>query len=177
MKETSNEREHKTIERGPIWTPLHLRKSRFGGGPVPPRRPDLRMPLLWLSPYPGDKWHEDLYLVNASGEMLDEVRASTGGWETCGDDVVTISGLDRYVYRDIPAGAAVKIDEYHVVYDSDYVLAVGFTLRSKTLGHLNISAQPMKGGFEEVVLLWDSGETGKDANIKELGQPDEVTPS
>jgi hypothetical protein len=150
---------HKTHDGGFTWVPPEQR-----GGP--PRKVESRRPLLWLARNGGQ-----LYLVNDSGETLDVVIATSGGFFTADELVGTVASESAYRYEHVQPGTAVKVDEYDGFYDLDYVLQVCLTVQSPRLGQLDITSPAEKGGVGETVLLWDSGEAGKHAGIKrgELG--------
>lgn len=157
-------REHKTIENGFTWIPPDERVSRFGG-PLPPRKPETRRPILWLA-----RDGQELYFVNASQETLDTVIAETGGCMTADDDVLTVSSESNYQYKNVPPDTAVKIEEYDLIFDSDFLLQVSIIVKSATLGCIEILSPPKKGGVEEMVLLWNTGEKGKYVSIKNYQQ-------
>ncbi|QXL85242.1 hypothetical protein [Comamonas sp. NLF-1-9] len=138
------------------WIPVHQRRSHFGG-PMPPRKPDVRLPALWLR-----RSGSELYLVNHSAETLHEVYASSTGFVTL-DDTTSSWASQGVCYRDVPHNAAVKVDEYDDFYDLDYVLGMHIRLRSPSHPGLQLECIGDKGGIEEAVLLWCNGEVGKDA--------------
>lgn len=152
-------KEPKAIKNGFKWVPLDKRKSRFGGK-VSPRKPEKRVPILWLARNGGE-----LYLVNASKEILKSLTAESGGFQTIDDDAITVSSEKKYEYRDIVPNDAVKVEEYDGYYDLDYILQVHIRIQSQSLGCIDITSPSKKGGVGEVVLLWDSGEPGKDVSI------------
>ena len=140
------------------WVPPERRLGRFG--PMPPRKPELRTPALWLTRSQGG----ELFLVNTSGERLEEVHASPVGFITCDEEVSTVQG-GEITYRDVPDGAAVKVDEYDDYLDLDYVLGMQVRIRSPQHTHLQLQHLGGKGGIKEVVLLWANGDLGKDVQI------------
>lgn len=154
-------KEHKILKYEFSWVSMDQRIGRFGASP--PRKPELRRPLLWLVRDGGD-----LYLVNASGDTLDSVIVDMGGFTTAGDSVVTVTNDENYEYNNIDHDCAVKVDEYDEYYDLDYVLQVVLRVQSSKFGTLEILSPVEKGGVSETVLLWDSGEAGKHVRIKQL---------
>jgi hypothetical protein len=148
-------KENKVIDGGFEWIPPDKRTSRFGGT-VPPRKPDTRLPVLWLARDGGE-----LYLVNSSQDTLDFVIADSGGFQTVDDGVSMASAEKGYEYRDLKPNEAAKVEEYDGYYDLDYLLQVSLRVQSKSLGCLEIRSPPEKGGIGETVLLWDNGEVGK----------------
>ena len=155
-------KEHKIIENKFTWISPSSRESIFGGA-VQPRKPELRIPILWLVRDGGE-----LYLVNLSAESLDVVSTASGGFQTVDDDVASITSNNGYTYKNVKPDFAVKIEEYDGYYDLDYVLQVVLTIQSKNLGTIEILSSPEKGGVEETVLLWDNGEAGKNVSINKV---------
>lgn len=152
-------KEHKIIKGGFTWVPQDKRPSRFGGQ-MPPRKPETRNPVLWLV-----RDGNELYLVNSSQETLELVIADSGGFQTVDDDVVSVESKEQYKYTDVNHSDAVKVGEYDEFYDLDYVLQVYLKIKSPSLGCIEVSSPPEKGGPGETVLLWDSGEAGKYVSI------------
>lgn len=156
-------KEHKVVEDYGEWIPPDQRVCRFGGGPVPPRKPETRRPLLWLA-----NWADELFLVNASGEMLDSVETDTGGFATYDEIVATVTESEGYRYTNVNPGAAVKVEEFDGFYDLDYTFQVHLTIRSPKLGHIEVRSPTGKGSIKETVLLWETGEPGKHVWINEI---------
>lgn len=152
-------KEHKVIKNGFSWVPMDKRKDQFGL-PLPPRKPETRVPILWIA-----RQDNELYLVNSSNEILDLVSTSTGGFQTADDDVLTVSDNTGYEYKKVKHNEAVKIEEYDAYYDLDFVLQVIVKVQSEKLGCLEIFTPAKKGGIEETVLLWNTGESGKHVSI------------
>lgn len=142
--------EPKVLKNAFTWTPKHLRHSGFGP-PLPPRKPDYRTPLLWLR-----RQDSELYLINHTDETLDSVRAYSGGFATADDAAIPVGSADDYAYAHVQPGDAVKVDEYDMIFDSDFVLAVYIEIRSAKLGELKLASPAEKGGVNEAVLLWES---------------------
>ena len=152
-------KDHKVIKNEFTWIPLDKRVSRFGGL-VPPRKSESRHPILWLV-----RERDELYLVNSSEEILDLVIANSGGFQTVDEDVMTIASNDKYEYTNVKPNSAVKVEEYDGFYDLDYVLQVSISIKSKKLGCIDILSPAKKGGVQETVLLWNTGENGKYTTI------------
>jgi hypothetical protein len=146
------------------WYPHQEIESRFGGS-RPPSKPELRKPLLWLA-----RDGNDLYFVNISGETLDSVIADSGGFQTADDTVISVTSNTQYEYKNVINNAAVKIEEYDGHYDLDYLLQASILIKSKSLGCIQILSPCEKGGVGETVLLWDTGESGKNVNISPVPQ-------
>jgi hypothetical protein len=132
------------------WVPLDKRIS------FPPRKPELRRPLLWLA-----REGDELFLVNETDEILDSVIVQMGGFQTVDDEAFTVSSGEVYTYKKINPHDAVKIDEYDGFYDLDFMIQVQIQVKSRGLGCLEITSQTNKGGVKETVLLWDTCESGK----------------
>jgi hypothetical protein len=145
----TSELEHKRIENKFVWVPYYKRIGRFGF-PLS-NKVDDRVPLFWTAIS-----DSELYFVNNSNETLDYVRVKTVGFQTCDDDIVTVNRDGySYVYESVKPSDAVKIDEYDVYLDSDFVLQTRIKIKSPTYGVLEFSTKPEKGGFSEYVLKWE----------------------
>lgn len=170
--------EPKVIDSVPAWIPLCVRRIGWSGPtPIPPRPPEHRRPLLWLMPKRDTSGNHanELFLVNATGEVLDEVVAGTGGFQTVDDDDVLTVGSPaegRYRYTDVQPGSAVKVEEHDGYYDYDYVLQVSVVITCKSLGRVEFFAPATKGDFGESILLWNNGELGKHVRMEKLDIPD-----
>ena len=79
---------------------MDQRIGRFGV--CPPRKPELRRPLLWLARAGGE-----LYLVNTSRDTLEYVSADMGGFTTVEDRCVSVSSDESYEYKNNKNGCAV----------------------------------------------------------------------
>ncbi len=158
---------NKVIKNEFVWAPLDKRKSKFGG-PMPPRKPELRKPLLWLA-----RKNEELYLVNNSGEVLDSVTITSGGFCTSDDEVITCSTDKAYEYKNIQLDTAIKVDEFDDYYDLDFILQVTLKVKSSQLGCINITSPAEKGGIKETVLIWDTGESGRYVTVKQVTSLDD----
>lgn len=146
---------HKRVKDEFKWVPMHKRMSKFGG-PMSPRKPDTRKPLLWLT-----RKLDELYLVNETGETLTRVQANTVGWITADDDVANVESNEVYEYKDVKPNEAVLVEEYDGYYDLDYVLMTGLAIESPSLGTLHLRSPGGKGGDQECVLLEKSDDVSQ----------------
>ncbi len=144
------------------WIPPEQRNVRFGA-PIPPRNPELRKPLFWLA-----RDNSELYFVNASDETLIWVEACSGGFQSAGEEVVAISPNNVYRYEEIEPDTAVKIEEYDWLYDSDNMLQTTIRIHSIKLGSIDLTPMVEKGGHSEQVLMWNTGELGKQVTCNPL---------
>jgi hypothetical protein len=109
---------------------------------------------------------EELYFVNDSTETLNSVSTCTGGCQTLDDEVMPVSSPDPlYLYKNVKPGEAVKVEHYDPYWDSDYLLQLEVELSSPTHGN-KIFRVLGKGGIDDTVLLWDTGEAGKYVNME-----------
>jgi len=109
---------------------------------------------------------EELYFVNESTETLNSVSTGTGGCQTLDDEVMPVSSPDPlYLYKNVKPGEAVKVEHYDPYWDSDYLLQLEVELSSPTHGN-KIFRVLGKGGIDDTVLLWDTGEAGKYVNME-----------
>ena len=157
-------KEHKTLVGAFNWIPMDKRMSKFGG-PMSPRKPEIRRPVLWLA-----RAGNELYLVNDAKEALDDVVAGHGGWVRADDRVATAASEVEFHYEHVQPGEAVKVDQYDGNHDLDYMLSVALKVQSPSLGCLEIESPAEKGGLDETILLWNTGEPGKWVKINPCGQ-------
>jgi len=150
------------------WVPLHEKVGRFGF-PLS-NKPDYRKPLLRIERTGSDKdnYTDDLFFVNTSGADIELVISGHTGFYTVDDDEqVNLIDKCNYKYENVEDDEAVKIEEYHDIYDSDFMLGIVLYIKSKKLGNLEIQSRWKKGGIGSTVLLWDNGEAGKEVGISE----------
>lgn len=76
----------------------------------------------------------------------------------------------QHTYQGVNPGDAVKVAEFDDYYDLDYILQIYLIVQSQSLGCIQIATPPKKGGIDEVVLLWDTGEAGKNVSIRQCRQ-------
>lgn len=143
------------------WVPPHQRLDRFGKL-MPPRRPELRRPLYRL-----EREGSELYFVNDSAEVLSSVSSECAAMLAMGDDELGQVPVDcsqtQLCYQDVQPGEAVKVDEFDAIADADFFIQTELKVESAARGALRFRAYGQRGGCAgDVVLLWDSGEAGKD---------------
>jgi hypothetical protein len=157
----------KTLKNKFQWTPKHLGYER-GSRPIPPLKIDSRIPKLWITSLPpeekelkaGKALVTDIYLVNSSGIVLDSVIATTGGpARGYADDPEFLEAFHRsgevIEYTNVAHGEAVRIFEYEQIYDSDWMLSIGFEVKmNDKLVKLNSSCNKGTIGFQEEALLY-----------------------
>lgn len=99
------------------WVPMHNRRDKLGL-PVQPRPEDHRIPIFWLQ-----RSKDDLFFINDSDEVLLSVSATSSGFTTDDEAASPIQGNQpARLYQKVLPGEAVKVDQYHPVNDSDYML-------------------------------------------------------
>ncbi len=133
------------------WIPMNERLDNLGL-PLPPRKPEIGRPLLWVAIDPQGGCIEDIYLVNETGKTLENVIVGTGGCQIFDDDVFTLTGSDNE-YINIADGDALKIDSYDGRADSDYILQIHIKIQINGK-QIKLKSLVAKGGFKEEVLLW-----------------------
>ena len=157
----------KTLKNKFQWTPKHLGYEK-GVRPIPPLKIDSRIPKLWITSLPpvekelkaGKDLVTDIYFVNSSGIVLDEVIATTGGpARGYADDPEFLEAFHRsgeiIEYTNVAHGEAVRIFEYEQIYDSDWMLSIGFEVKmNNKLVKLNTSYSKVPKGFQEEALLY-----------------------
>lgn len=127
--------------------------------------------VFYLTSWGGQDYENDVWFVNNSDETLCYVRPSSGGFATSDDDVIPMTqSPDSVEYRDVKPGEAVKIDAYHIVYDSDFVISFGVGVKSPSLGKRSFSSGFEKGSPPEVGLFWKP----LPEEIKDPNKPNEL---
>jgi hypothetical protein len=117
-----------------------------------------RVPLYYLEQDGGD-----VYFVNNSGETLDSVSSGSCGMQTVDDDVVSVGG-PACSYENVKPGEAVKVESYHAVLDSDFLMQLDVGVSSPSKGRVAYRCWA-KGGVTSVVLLWDDGRPGSGVGV------------
>ena len=128
------------------------------GLPMPPRKPEPRKPKYWLA-----RVDYELYFVNDSHEILDMVSGSYGGFQTCADDVNSMSSEpgNYPIYRNVMPREAVKIDEFDPIFDSDFLIQEQVSVTTSNGERTTYISPVSKGSIGETVLLWNTDELGK----------------
>ncbi len=157
----------KTLKNKFQWSPKHLGHEK-GSRPIPPLKIDSRLPKLWITSLPPVEKEVitskdlvmDIYLVNSSGIVLDSVIATTGGpARGYADDPEFLEAFHRsgevIEYTNVANEEAVRIFEYKQIYDSDWMLSIGFEVKmNDKLVKLNSSCNKVTKGFQEEALLY-----------------------
>jgi hypothetical protein len=136
------------------WLPKHKELGNFGFQMSD--KTDDRKPLFRLV-----NDNDELFFVNDSDEILHFVVSEGGGQITCESDVGAISNK-VLKYEKVLPDEAIKLDEFDSVLDCDFVLQADVTVSSEELGIINFTTFPEKGSVSGVILLWDTGEKGKE---------------
>lgn len=136
------------------WISYEERESKFGGGPLPPRKPNPRRPLFWLA---RNDW--ELYLINESGETLDKIVVKISATLTLDDEVVPVAVNVRYEYENVKPGTAVQVDKYSWD-DDEFLLQLFIKTALKKFGCMEFISLPRKPIEKETILLWDTGKQG-----------------
>ncbi|TPH13263.1 hypothetical protein [Litorilituus lipolyticus] len=155
---------NKVIENEFVWLPLEKRKSKFGG-PMTPRKAELRKPLLWLT-----RKNESLYLVNGSDEPFDSIIISSGGFTSNDGDGVTSYKGQGDEYENLHPNTGIKVDQFDSLQGCDLIVQMHLRVKSLRLGCIDIRTILGRKKIKETVLVWDTGEGGKDVFVKSLHQ-------
>jgi hypothetical protein len=127
--------------------------------PIPPE-PDAPVPLYWL-----DNRNGELFFVNASNETLIKVSAELGGYETCDDDVLSVSNGSGYTYHDVKPQEAIQIEKFIAQADSDFIFQMYIEINSPSRGKQRISTPSEKGKISGQIILFDDGSWGKHIQV------------
>lgn len=98
-------------------------------------------------------WDKGVFFINNSGQTIDNVCYSVGGFITACDDVVTTSSTTERCYENVLHGEAVQFD-FTSFYDGDYLISYYFQIQANHLRETNLETDLEKGGSLCSVLLW-----------------------
>lgn len=137
------------------WIAPHL--ANDGVSPrFPPRKPELRRPLLWLVSSNNQAW-----LVNLCKHNLPVVTASRSGFGGGDESPCGYASSEDWVYHNVPPQHCVLVDEWDEVTASDFYLHCMLSVMVPEYGELSFRAgSSSKGHIDTQVLFWDSGEKG-----------------
>lgn len=97
----------------------------------------------------------NVWFVNNSDEILDEVRSDCGGFATFDDEVATMEMPNPMVYENVQPSEAVLIDTYNAMFDSDFMVCFGVAITSPSFGkNKSYSSGMSKGGNSDAVIHW-----------------------
>jgi|GEM_PF-4153777 len=147
----------------PKWKPPQEKDKR---GPVAPVsfEPEYRKPKYYFSFFDSpdsNKWMLELYFVNVSGKTLKKVAGESGGF--AGEASAQWEGEK---YENVKHNEAVKIIEFHRMYDSDFIKQLDVALITeddKRKQYRSVIGKTDSPRF--IILEWDNGELGKEAEL------------
>lgn len=151
----SENEQYPTIKKSPfVWVPPHLEADGIRPK-FPPRKPELRQPLLWLVAKRNKAW-----LVNCCNQALPEVVVRKGGFGG-GDEPMAYSANEDWVYRDILPGFCVLVDEWDEFYDLDFYIFCYLKIDVPGCGEMSFCAGgARKGCIDSQILLWNNCDKG-----------------
>lgn len=145
---------HKRISDYPAWIAPHLKKDKLGL-PLPPRKPELREPVYWLS-----SRGNELYFVNASHLVINKLISTATGWFTADEAMATVES-GQYEYTNILPNEAVMIECFDEILDSDFNFQLSLHLHAEQYGHIQMLLPISMENKSDIVLLWDNGDIHK----------------
>lgn len=107
---------------------------------------------------------DSLYFVNDSKKTLKQVSTSSSGFI----EEAALQNNPSYVYKDIQPNESVKVEQYNVIVDSDFVLGLDIYIETQNGTKTKIRASTHKGGVRPQVLLYEDLTTPRFANITKL---------
>ena len=117
--------------------------------------PQKNAPLLWLKPE-----NDAVMLINNTGEVLDYVKISHLGCKKANKYFLPCHEFN-YIYDNIEICRALKVADYDGYYDLDFKHYICFSIKSKSIGCVNISTLFYRVCIGETVLIWDDFSLGK----------------
>jgi hypothetical protein len=100
-----------------------------------------------------DPFENDIYFVNNSGQTIDKVCYSMGGFCTDDDGVVPMYSESERCYDNIKHGEAVRFD-VSTFFDQDFMISYAFQIESRHLNISEVCSETQKGGASSAVFLW-----------------------
>jgi len=100
---------------------------------------------LIRSLYEGLHLIKGVYFVNNSNEVLRSIAYELGGWLSSGDESISVGSADPRKYEDVKSGEAVRLDFYHEIQDSDYMLQYCIKVILQKGEVLNLYSEIKKG--------------------------------
>ena len=91
--------------------------------------------------------------------------------ESIGEDDVMPVGGPGYRYDSVQPNEAVKVEQYDLIYDSDFMLQITIEVKSPSRGLMDFRSMS-KGEVDAGVLLWDTGVLGMYVGSKSRTNPD-----
>jgi hypothetical protein len=115
--------------------------------------------LFLLHEKSGSDNESHIYCKNNTDETLVSVTSQSGGFETCDEDLVCVTG-EEIIYKDVLPGESVLVEKYDNFYDTDYVLGVSLTVESPAIGKRSFYCSE-KGGVRNQTLLYSDLQCGR----------------
>ena len=147
----------------PEWVPP---QEKDKSGPIAPAtfEPEYRKPKYYFSFFnsnDSDTWYQELYFVNVSGKTVEKVKGGAGGF--VGEAIAQWEGKG---YENVKNNEAVKINEFHRMYDSDFIKQLGVTIVTKDGSKKQYRCVIGKTSSPTFIILeWDNGELGKEIEL------------
>lgn len=147
----------------PEWVPP---QNKDKSGPTAPAifKPEKRKPKYYFSFFdsPDSKiWSHELYFVNISGKTLKKVMGDAGGF--AGEATANWEGRE---YENVKSNEAVKINEFHGMYDSDFIKQLDVVLITEDDVRKQYRSVIGKTDSPKFIILeWDNGDLGKEIEL------------
>jgi hypothetical protein len=147
--------EQRVTTEFPEWVPP---QERYKNGPI--HQPEHRKPKYYLSFFNGpeaDEWHDEVYLINSTDKSLSQVTTASGGFS----GLHTLESFDVH-YKQVEPDHAIKIEEYHRMFDSDFIKQI--TVYVEEANGVEKGYSVILGKTETarcIVLEWNTREYGK----------------
>lgn len=151
---------HNRIPEYPAWIAPNLKKNNLGL-PLPPRKPELRTPIYWLS-----SRGNELYFVNASHLVIEKLSSTATGWFTVDDEAMTTVESVQYEYFNVLPNEAVLIESFDEMLDSDFNFQLSLHLDTTQYGHIQMLMPISIENKLDIVLLWNNGDTHKHLGLQ-----------
>lgn len=137
-------------------------QNKENNGPVAKAtfKPEYRVPKYYFSFFNGpdcDALSKELYFINVSGETLKKVKSDVGGFS---DN--TTRELENLIYENVKNDEAVKINEFHIIYDSDFIKQLEITIITDGIIEKKYRCVVGKSDSNKFIIIeWNNGDLEK----------------
>ena len=102
-----------------------------------------------------DSIEKNIWFVNNSDEILQEIYNTSGGFATVDDGVISMTAKeDNPRFKNVKPKEAVLIDLYDPIFDGDFVIQFCETITADSFGTKEFCSQSRKGGLPNATLHW-----------------------
>ncbi|MCC5922038.1 MAG: hypothetical protein LAT68_06870 [Cyclobacteriaceae bacterium] len=106
-----------------------------------------------------------VFFINDSAECLTRIISNSSGMINFDEGSAALDSAGFCAYEQVEVGEAVQIDEYDPYYDDEFIIQYKINVESPERRTRRFQCILPKGGKAEIVLMWDSGEEGRNVSL------------